>query len=205
MFDRHKNPTRIPSCICVPRPFAGQHALDAVWTHDFDFDISSPRMVDPNFDVDMLESVEIMLIQIVLSHSDSAREAGWDDWLTAGIVAIVVHGAFTKLDGMRVEPGLRTHERPILRCFDILIRIKSTKTVLVAILATRSNGFPVVVWVDYPSGLYAEILNISPGEIWTCFHGQGEDPGGVGCCGRCPTMRSCAFALPFISRDLVGC
>lgn len=166
MLDRAESPAREASCRRISVARASQNTLDTVGTDEFDLNIATAAMLNPNLDCDVLQRLEVVLAQRILRDLHFTRDASLDDSLPSTHTVEDVHGTVANLDRWHFNPCLRFNGLPVLRRVDELNAAKCAIAVLVAETTSASSSFPVgVIGVDLYSSTNTKMLQIPPVEV----------------------------------------
>lgn len=65
MLQSHERPTRIAFRVLVILSPPTKDTLDAIWTDQVNFNVSSPRVIDPNFDINVLQLLKVVFLHHV--------------------------------------------------------------------------------------------------------------------------------------------
>lgn len=86
VFDSHKGPTRKPFIGIVAGTRTSQNTFDLIRAYYFDLNIPSSRVINPYFDVNMLETFEIVLVKHCLCDGYCARYSALGDELPSKVL-----------------------------------------------------------------------------------------------------------------------
>ena len=163
MFDAHEPPARETSVGSVAWPRCGKYTLDSVGADQLNRYITPLRMLDPNSDGDMLQSLEVVFFQCIRGDGDFTGDTSRTDWVSSAHFEVGIHGTSRKLNSGKVYPSLWLDEFPLLGLHDVRVSIEGTVAVLVTEGSTSSGFVPVwVVGVHGPASSNGDMLDISP-------------------------------------------
>jgi hypothetical protein len=167
MLHGHECPSRIPRVRVVSTSLSRQHTPDPGRAPQLDFDVPSFSVLDPYFNIDVLQLFEVIVGEHLLSDAHRAQHSALANELAARVLLKLWHDSALYLDGFGMKPGLRLYKLPVLRSFDVPVGIESTETVFIGIKAARKGrGLPVgIVLVNLSRGQDTEMLDIAPCQI----------------------------------------
>ena len=88
MLDSHESPTRKPFIGIVAGTSTSQNAFDSIRAYYFNLNVPSSRVINPYFDVNMLEIFEIVLVKHFLCDGYCARYAALGDELPSKVLVL---------------------------------------------------------------------------------------------------------------------
>ena len=111
MLYSHKGPTRKSFIGFVARTGTSQDAFDVVRAYYFDLNIPSSRVINPHFDVNMLETFEIVLGEHFLCDGYCVRYSTLSDKLPSKVL-VLGHPSVFKLNCICLHPCLWLDKSP---------------------------------------------------------------------------------------------
>ena len=167
MLESHKLPTNKSLGILVEFSGAGEDTLDAQGTNQGNLNVSSPGVVDPNLDGDMLQLIEVVPDYLRRSNLHRALHTRFCDQFSA-LHDTIYHLCTRNFYWGHEDPRLGFNDFPVSSHFDIAISIETTVAIFIRVLASCSSGLPIwVFWVDGDCRVDAEVLDVAPGQIRT--------------------------------------
>lgn len=203
MLDCAELPARVTRSCGITVTLSCKDTLDAIRADEFDLDIATTRVLNPDLDRDVFELLQVVLVHQILRDRHLARNSISRNVLATLKVVEDVHRAVGDLHSGHLDPSLGLDGLPVKRGVNVLDTVQGTVTVLVAVVVTGSGGLPVgIVWVDLLSGLYTKVLHIAPVEVGSGAERESENTSGIwrGC--RCTTMGMRTLVLPYVGRSL---
>jgi hypothetical protein len=194
MLEGHEPPAG-EACLCsVVASLRCKDTPNSGWAEDFDSNVASMRMINPDLDGDVLQRFQISFDEHLVRNGDGARHAILSDSLAAAHTVLEVHGTVIDLDVGELKPSLRLDRCPSLGQHHVRIAIHSSVSILVTEPATLSRLLPVfVVRVDSYSGPNGDVLHISPRKLRPHRERQGNNTSSVRSCSGGTTMSGCAL------------
>lgn len=149
VFHSHEGPSWVPSSGIVTIPPSAEDASDTIRADELNLDVTPTRMRDPDFDSDVLEFLEVVVIELRLGDGHRARHAPRDDRRSTGSLLEHVHRSIVYLDSGHLDECLRLHKLPLASSFDEFVAVNHAVAILVAEEIARCRLLPIrVLWID---------------------------------------------------------
>lgn len=108
----HESPTRIAVLRIVVSTFASEDALDTVRADKVYLHVAASGVINPHFDCDVFQGVEVVLFQDVFGDIHRAVQPTWWDEPATGHLSFPCHGGILEFNLRHFDPRLRLDKLP---------------------------------------------------------------------------------------------